>query len=275
MNPEEAKSCVAAGIAMGLVKMGQATEVVATPIPPANIEVTAESPDEMEMAQKSLIEWARNKVTEQQQDRDELVAAYDYAVKQKWANGALKRQSEKAVKRVTFYEKVLQALEAGYVIVPNFPVTAFAIRTDKTKPLKMLTTRWADSHTQIPQALPVGEGEYKNPFPAVWEKSIAPETNTTNEVKQYWSGAWKDLEFPVSMSKPTIMAAATRAMALKIFDDLAILPGHAPSEGTRPPKGDPIIVARIMDPTRSFLGYSNSAHWVTFMVAWHLNTREI
>ena len=105
--------------------------------------------------------------------------------------------------------------------------------------------------------------------------TIAQPTATTSEVRQYWANNWKDLEFPVIMAKPTIMAAATRAMALKIFDDLAILPGSAPSEGTRPPRGDPIIVARIKDPTRSYKSWSTKEHWVTFMVAWHLNTRDL
>ena len=89
------------------------------------------------------------------------------------------------------------------------------------------------------------------------------------------AAAFFPLALPVTMAKPTIMYAATRAMALKIFDDLAILPGYAPGEGTNPPKGDPIIVARILDPTRSYNGWYKKEHWVTFMVAWHLNTRDI
>src|SRR5207245_2577264 len=127
------------------------------------------------------------------------------AVKQKWANGALKRQSEKAKKRLTFYEKVLAALSAGYIIVPNFPVTAFAIRTDKNKPLKMLTTERYQSNEQIPSGLVAGEGEYKNPFPLMFEMTIEPATQAKSAVKNYWSEAWKDFEFPLTMAKPRIM----------------------------------------------------------------------
>ena len=80
------------------------------------------------------------------------------------------------------------------------------------------------------------------------------------------------MEFPVTMAKPDVIEATSRAKALKIFDDLAILPGYAPSKGTTPPKGDPIIVGRIIDRARS--GPYNT-HYLTFIIAWHINTRDI
>lgn len=246
---------------------------MAVPTPAKDIEVTAESADEMAQCQTHLVAWCKAKVLDMQQQAHELKEAYELAVKNKWRTVTLKRHAELAAKRVDFYQRMLTALEHGYQIVPSFPVTAFAVRTDKKKPLRMWTTQWNKSHEQEAKFMTAGEGEYKNPFPVVRQSEVRPASATQNQINEYWASAWKDLEFPLSMSKPTIMEATERAMALKIFDDLAILPGYAPSEGTRPPKGDPIIVARLLDPRP--ISFYQKNRFVTFIVAWHLNTREL
>lgn len=66
------------------------------------------------------------------------------------------------------------------------------------------------------------------------------------------------------MAKPHIMCAVERAMALKIFDDIGILPDPSPK------KKDPIIVGRIYDNPTTY-------HRVplTFMISWHLDTRAL
>lgn len=277
---QEAKQLVTSATARGLIKLPvapcQTTQpmgvVTATPVE-QNIEVTAENADEMAQCQTAIVEWCKNKIASMRAEAKELTEAYERAKRSKWKFDTLQRHSELAAKRTEFYERMLVALEHGYQIVPSFPVTAFAIRTDKNKPLKMMTTSWRENHTQLPPNIPAGEGEYKNPFPIVLERTTAVATATTGEKKQYWADSWREMEFPFSMSKPRIMEACTRAMALKIFDDLGILPGYAPSEGTRPPKGDPIIVARLKDPRPP--GPYNPPRWVTFIVAWHLNTKEL
>jgi len=246
------------------------------PAPATDVSVSATTADEMAEAQSALIRWAQAKVADIRSERDEANECYERAVRSKWKSDPLKRMAERAEKRLTFYEKILAALQAGYTIIPNFPVTAFAIRTDRSRPLAMLTTSWGSKHTQRPAGLPAGEGEYLNPFPLVYERIVKQRTATTAEEKEYWASSWKDLEFPISMAKPEIMEATTRTMALKVFDDLGVLPAFAPGEGTRPPRGDPMIVARIWDYSQS-LGYrpeSDRRH-VTFMVAWRVNTRDL
>lgn len=240
--------------------------------PPTDIQVTAENADEMAQCQRAIVVWCKAKVTEMKAQAKELKAAYEYAKEHKWRNDTLKRHSDIATKRVDFYQRMLSALEHGYQIVPSFPVTAFAIRTSRESPLKMVTTSWNHKHTQEAEPVVAGEGEYKNPFPVVMQRTLVKETPTTNEKCEYWADAWKDLEFPISMAKPKIMEATTRAMALKIFDEIGILPGYAPNEGTRPPRGDPIIVARLKDPRPT--GYQ-PARYVTFIIAWHLDTRSL
>lgn len=235
------------------------------------VSFTAENADEMAQCQNGMIVWAQAKVEQVRKEAFELKVAYDHAVKQKWSSGILKRHANLAAKRLDFYERLLTALEHGYQIVPSFPITAFAIRTDREKPLKMMTTYWNSKHTQEPAPLPSGEGEYKNPFPLVLQRTTEPATQTKSEVCSYWAEAWKELEFPFSMSKPRIMEATTRAMALKIFDDIGILPGYATSEGTRAPAGDPLIIARLKVPK---LGAYNS-RYISFIIAWHLDVSDL
>ncbi len=248
-----------------------ASEAVAT-LPVPDIQVTAENADEMVACQRDLIGWTEAKIAELAAQAIELKTAFEHARDHGWKYDTLERHWKLAIKRQDFYERMLTALVHGYQIVPSFPITAFAIRTDKNKPLKMMTTWYSKSHTQEPSEIPAGEGDYKNPFPVVSQRTTAQATATTGEKCQYWAREWKDMEFPLSMSKPRIMEAATRAMALKIFDDIGILPGYAPNEGTRAPRGDPLIIARLMVPKQ----YSaENRRWVSFIIAWHLDTRTI
>lgn len=253
--------------------MSDTTALVTTtaPPPPQDIEVTAQNVDEMEAAQSALIVWCRAKIQQVEQEHKELADAYWHAVKCKWKAETLKRHSDLAAKRADFYRRMLTALEHGYQIVPSFPITAFAVRTNKKKPLRMYTTHWGTSHEQGPAGLPEGCGEYKNPFPVVMQRTYEKATATSSEVVGYWAEMWKELEFPLSMSKPQIMQATTRAMALKIFDQFGILPGFAPNEGTRPPAGDPIIIATMLVPNWA----AASKRYVSFVIAWHLNTRDL
>lgn len=271
-NKEEVEKLVQ----QGLVKRPDVLEVAnpsAVTIAPKDVELTAENADEMAQCQNAMVQWARSKVAELAHQWQELKTAYEYAVKQKWRNDTLKRHAGIAEKRLDFYKRMLTALEHGYQIVPSFPITAFAIRTEKTKPLKMATFSWSKLHTQQPECVEAGEGEYKNPFPVVHQRTIEKATATTGEKCEYWAHSFKDVEFPLSMSKPKIMEATTRAMALKIFDDIGILPGYAPNEGTKPPRGDPLIIARLKDPRAA--GPYNAPRYISFIVAWHLDTKTL
>lgn len=256
---------------MGLVKVDQSEllPAITTPAitaPAQDVALTAENADEMVQCQNAIIVWCKAKVAELRQQTEELTQAFQHAVKRKWKSDTLKRHAAIAAKRQSFYERMLVALEHGYQIVPSFPVTAFAVRTDRKKPLRMMTTMAHRQHEQEAESLPAGEGEYKNPFPMVYQRTIQAATQTTHAIIQYFAEAWRDLEFPISMAKPRIIEAVERAMALKIFDDFGILPADSR------PKGDPLIIARLKDPRQS--GYSNP-RYVCFIVAWHLNTADL
>jgi hypothetical protein len=236
--------------------------VPAPVLPPQDIQLTAENADEMAQCQGALIGWFKAKLVQTQSERFDLEEAYNHARKRKWNTATLKRHAEFAMKRVAFYEKVLGALEHGYQIVPSFPMTAFAVRTSRKNPLKLWTTNYWATHEQPSNSPPQGEGEYKNPFPLLRYREFPTGKPGEPPKKHYFADEWKDLEFPISMAKPRIMEAATRAMALQIFDDLGIVPEK--------PKADPMIIGRIFQPTNSYAKRS-----INFIIAWHLDTSTL
>lgn len=245
-----------------------------TTISNAEMQLTAIEPDEMVACQVSIIDWCRNRIANLQAESKELETAAEEALKNGWRSDLLSRQAKLTARRVEFYQRMLVALEHGYVIVPNFPVRVFAVRSDRDKPLKLATTSeyslGAPSKEQIAQGLPAGEGEYKNPFPEVWQVDLSSEQPAGKKLFEFYANAWKEMEFPITMSKPTIMQATSRAMALKIFDDLGIFPdGRSAIQRRR--DEDPIILARLVDPRST----RQNRRFVSFMVAWHLDTRTL
>ncbi len=241
--------------------------------PPKNIEqrgsdlhLVAETPAEMAQCNAALIEWCRHKIEAVFAESAELKAAYEHALAQKWKTSVLKRHWQMADKRLNYYQKILAALEQGYYIVPNFPITVFALRTDRNKPRGTADVyHWETFEQKSASPLPQGEGEYQNPFPVIYERNI-PEKNKEGVMvpkKYYFPKEWDDLEFPISMAKPQIMQTTTRAMALKLFDEIGILPKAQAKE-------DPLIVGRINLKTGP---YTNKT--VTFILGWHLNTRDL
>lgn len=224
-----------------------------------DMELTATHPDEMVASQQQLIAWATQKCAILKGEAAELGEAVERAKKMKWKTRAMYNLHRSAVKRLEYYEKIKSALEAGFYIVPNFPIQMFAIKTTKGKP-KYATTydHWNSDFVQKAQELPIGEGEYQNPRPLVYSK---PVQDGVEKKTLYWPKEWDDLEFPITMAKPTIMEATNRAMALKIFDKIGIMPAVK--------KEDPVIIGQI------FRKQGYHVKTVSFMIAWHLNTNVL
>lgn len=240
--------------------------------PDGNISVTALVPEQMSSCQSALVAWCQQKIADVRGEAVELRGAFEQAKAKKWKTSVLRRHALLAEKRVVFYEKMLAALEHGFIIVPNFPVGMFAVRKEGSPDRRYLgyvkVGYSRPKHEQIPDNLPEGEGEYQNPYPYVYDFGRTKDEHG-NEIVATAPNAWKELDFPVAMAKPEIMEAADRAMALKIFDQLGILPAEVIRTGraTR----DPIIVGQLVDPRSTT--YNKKV--VTFMIAWHLDTRAL
>lgn len=256
-----------------------------TPTSGGGLEVTASTPTQAAECQRSVIEWMRNKMafvrTEAEAlkaEADEMEQAFNMAKAKKWNtispknvwDTGLKRWRQ-GMERLAYYEKLLAALEAGFFIVPPMDMTVFAIRTDSKKPAhyrKYLQVSAQGNFEQDKKVLPAGSGDYKNPQPLIrGDYSKDWKDETTGIVKlPFWADAWESVEFPITMLKPKIMEATDRAMALKIFDEIGVLP----QDFRRNP--DPVIMGRIYEPKRH---QTYTPKVITFMIAWHLNTKDL
>lgn len=234
-------------------------------VTPSEIEVSAETPEEMRSAQTNLISWCERKIASLQHDVDDLAGAHDIAKLRKWKTTTLARHRDIAQKRLEYYTKMLAAFKAGYMLVPNFPIGVFAIRTEREYPKRIYTTWLSNQHAQQPSLAPAGEGDYKNP-----EVDVFKETNKIpdgkggfkEDVKYFTGDEWNDIDFPINMAKPHIMEVTNYAMGLKIFDEIGILP-------SRRKNVDPVICGTI----KLKEGYSERV--ATFLLAWHIDTRTL
>lgn len=231
-------------------------------LPIKNIQLTATIPSEMVAAQQQLITWCESKILSINAEAKELYDAVEHAKRSKWKHSTLANQYNRSIRRLTFYQKMKAALLEGYYIVPNFPIQMFAIRTTKQCPKGHSWNYWG-IHEQDAQALKINEGEYKNPRPLVDRISELRHTttNTVTRKSESYPVGWDDLEFPITMAKPEIMQATSRAMALKVFDQIGVFP---------PTKNDdPVILGQIILKE----GYRSKT--ISFMIAWHLNTNVL
>lgn len=234
--------------------------------PPMDFTVIATDPAGMVEAQKSLIAWSDRKMEAENQELAEAQRNLASAKAHKWSTTAWAAQVKKIEKRVDYYAKIKLALEAGYYIVPPFPIDLFAIRTKASGPRpKWLTVPYRDQHEQKASILPAGEGRYVSPDPVVdrYDLTESDGKGGTKLVPRWRPEEFREADFPFRLAKAEIMHATRAAMALKIFDQLGALPTH------RAP--DPIICGQILMPNRA----SWDRRAVTFFVAWWLDTKTI
>lgn len=227
-----------------------------------DITVFATKPHEMAAAQADMVEWSRARVAEAKADMADAQEGLRIAVENAWQTQVLERVVNRAAKMVQFYEKIHLALAAGYYIVPPFPIDIFTIRTDRRRPKEKRSASHWERHAQEARILPAGDGRYVSRDPSI-HQTTTPAIGDAKAYTEYFAKEFRDVAFPFALAKPQIMEATAAAMALKVFDQLGMLPAVA--------KSDPIICGQILKPAQQ--RYRITA--VTFFVAWWLDTRTL
>lgn len=237
---------------------------------PADFTVMARSPAEMERAQSSLILWSARKIQSEKELLAEATEQVAIATKNKWSTAAWKRRVKMSEEKIEFYKKIKTALEAGYYIVPPFPLDIFAVRTSRRTP-KYETSNQKKIEASG-QVLPAGEGRYVGQYLEVGKNNVygnKPDGMTDwSRVESTWyqSRAFQSVDFPFKLAKTEILEETGRAFALKVFDQFGVLPkGATPQISV---KRDPIICGQILAPHKRL-------EPITFFVAWWLDTRTI
>lgn len=248
-----------------------APDMLALPPPTEDVVVLAKNPAEVIEAQHQLLTWAESKVEQMKAKLAEAELSLQQSKKLKIRTAAWVQQVAEAKKAVTYYEKLREAIRAGYYIVPNFPVQVIALKTSAKK-ASVLYGRVQDPQTESP---PLGEGRYVSPEPVVkWrydaerERSV-PVSATLNET----------FDFPFKLVKPKILSDLSEAVKLGIFDEIGVFPVVTPPKAKedRPlpaplpalPAGDPMVVGIIKRKVRS------KVHQVSFLISWWIDTRDL
>lgn len=227
----------------------------------------ARTPAEMEQAQNDLVVWAKGKLEAVRAELNEAQESLKIAQRSKWSTSRWQRVVGRARARMIFYTKVKRALEAGYYIVPPFPVDVFAVRTDRNNPSGTLVSsyKWTSTEAlnQKPRRLPEGEGEYVAAEPEVWMRDLSHTDAKGKEISRYqhYAKEFREVDFPFTFAKPQLLERVSQAMKEKIFDQFGVLPKYQR-------KGDPIVVGQILHPMPN-------RDPVTFFVGWWLDTKDL
>lgn len=249
--------------------MSEATGMVTTVVDePMDFTVIANSPKDMEGAQRSLILWAARKIQAIKSEISEAAEQLRIHTEKKWSTSAWRTMVGRLERRAEFYRKIKMALEAGYYIVPPFPLDVFAIRTNKESPQPYDSTS-RNNHDQIPQVLSAGAGRYVDPRPGreSYQDSEKLRDGTTRQVTRYYATDFREVDFPFKLARAEIREATDKALSLKIFDQVGVMPRH------RSP--DPIVCGQILYPdTKLWRSYEHNKS-VTFFIAWWLDTKTI
>jgi hypothetical protein len=221
--------------------------------------IIALSPTDLAPAQQSLLGWCDQRIAHWVAEHKDANEAHQQAVSGGWKTTPFRNLMQKANRKIGFYKKVRQAIEAGYLIVPNFPLNIFAIRTTATEAKgDDSRSRW-ERFEQNARVLPPGEGEYRNPIPAK-DEMIQKDKEGKDVTVYYPTDLSTELEIPLHLVKPEIMRAVDKARGLKLFDQIGICSDY---------QADPIICGQILE------GNSSSSKRVTFFVAWYVDLDSI
>lgn len=228
-------------------------------------DVVANAPNELTALQAPLAGWARQKMEAARSEYEELTLAVAEAKKHKWKTSTLSKAATAALGRVTFYDKAVKALEAGYMLfppVPNADVIAVRLLNDRP-PRDYELTRRGPPDTQATPITPLeaGEGEYHEPL-VHWTLLRNIKDDKGNVVDKEWQALeLGDPVFPLAMGKPSIIAATNAAMEMKVFDEIRMFPFE------RRLKGDPCILGSITE--------HKSRRRLYFLISWRINASDI
>jgi hypothetical protein len=228
-----------------------------------DLELVALAPSDMPAAQQALTAWCDHKIRTLGEELKEIEDHRLIATANGWKMASLTSRINLTARRVTYYEKLKAAVEAGYLIVPNMPVDVLAVRVKREKP-KFASSEYDHSFkfNAAPQLLPAGEGRYVDNRVVTRDDSyqVSDGKGGTTMKPLHIADAYDEPDFPWAAVKPAVLDATARAMALKIFDQIGVV--------TNTSGRDPIMVGQLLDPR-------GQRRCATFFLAWWLNTADL
>jgi hypothetical protein len=242
--------------------MAEDTDVVMAE-PEENLALVALTPGDMPAQQQRLSEWCDRKIALVERELGTWVALQDEAIQGGFKYASYTAGVNRTAKRVDYYRKIKAAVDAGYLIVPNMPTRTFAVRVKRAKPSSLRREYQGTAQHATPDLLPAGEGRYVDETNVTDSEEYA-DTNYKGEPitkTRYFSTEFdEEVDFPLQGVMPEVLRATSRAMALRLFDQLGVVQ----NDGGR----DPIVVGQLLDP-------KGNRRLTTFFIAWWLNTATL
>lgn len=230
-----------------------------------DVNLVALTPAEMVPAQAGLVDWCDRKIRALTDEADELALHEKLATENGWKTSVVTANVNRTARRIVYYSKMRDALAAGYLLVPNMPVEIMAVRVNRAKQSESTSdSAWHGDFPAKPQAsLPSGEGRYVNDTLLRHSRRYGDTDGAGKPIvrTQYFSGDYDEVDFPIALTKPVVLDAVARAMALKIFDQIGLVRNGSP-------KRDPIYVGQLLDPR-------GNDRMATFFLAWWVDTSTL
>lgn len=236
-----------------------------------DVVVVASNPTELEAGQKHLIASVRAKEVQQQEEVRAAEETFAIAEAAGISVEPAKRMLARAKGRVLYLSKIAAALEAGYVMVPNFPGSTIAIRVTRDRPRaragESTNRQWANPNREQPDRSPAGEGRFVSP-----KAEVDVDTEKTDEGKTRYivtpTELQEEIALPGEFLKPMVVKRLEQAMADKIFDEIIVTPGRRERR-----RGDPMVLGRVLARRRDYP--NDSPRMLTFLIAWFQDTAVI
>jgi hypothetical protein len=181
----------------------------------------------------------------------------------------------RATARVVYLTKIKDALQAGYVLMPDMPGEVIAVRTDRVGPSPAARRHhpWHQNvPRELPQNLPSGQGYYVSPRQ---NTATSTSTHTGSDgklVKNTYRYA-TSLRDPDGLDrrfvKPAVIDRMSAAMLTNIFDEIVTVrgAGFASRAAERRKDRDPIVLGRVVDQRNKSVS--------AFLIAWFVDTEEL
>jgi hypothetical protein len=228
--------------------------------------LAARNADELRRAHDAMEGWAASKRAAMAREIEGLEKQLSIARSSGWRTEAIQRLLRIARSRDVFYAKIAEALAAGYMVVPDMPMDVFAIRVKRLGPTSGASSSPWDRFLQQPDRLPPGEGRYVDPAPTTSADTYKDAEG--RERKSWHPDEFQDqITFPKAVARPVVMSVAAEAMARKVFDEIGVVVDRSGTRGSGP-KGDPILVGRLVNPRKDRPS-------VCFFLGWALQTDRI
>lgn len=230
----------------------------------------AKTAGELATAQHGMIAWCRARIEAEEAELNDAMENHRIALERHWATEPWERRINRHDKKVQFFQKILGALEAGLVLVPNFDIDVFAVRVKAKKaPVKAGRDDFRVSQVD-PKMLPAGVGRYVDDQTKVRNIGTHKEKNSyggEDKITTWQSADFQSIDFPVDVANPVILEQVGNAMDLKVFDEIGIARNQDRLRSSG--RGDPILIGRVRNPSHRF------AKPVSFFLGWYFDVRTL